>query len=116
LEDREAEVQLMDWDRCVNKQVAGAYRRAGGEKEYGKAYREKNAETIKARDKSRYQANAEKIKAQKKAYYEENADTIKAKKKEKCTCFCGGEYTHSNKARHLRTKRHMNFVEIISMV
>jgi len=101
LEDREAEIQLMDWDACVNKQVAGALRRAGGKVEYHKAY---------------YEANVDTLKENMKAYYEANFETIKAKKNEKCTCFCGATYTHSNKARHLRTKRHMNFVEIISMV
>jgi len=109
LEDREAEIQLMDWEACVNKNVAGAYRRAGGKKEYMKVYN-------KTYMKAYCEANREKIKAQKKAHYEENAETIKAKANKKCTCFCGGKYTHVNKSKHLRTKRHMNFVEIISMV
>ena len=43
-------------------------------------------------------------------------ETINAKKREKCTCFCGATHSRQGKARHRRTKRHMNFVEIISMV
>ncbi len=116
LEDREGEVQLMDWDGCVNRYVAGALRRAGGKKEYNKAYREANADKLKADMKAYYEANTDKLKANMKAYNKANSEKINAKKKEKCTCFCGGEYSRSNKTNHQRTKRHMNFVEVISMV
>ncbi len=75
LEDREAEYQLMDWDGCVNRYVAGAIRRAGGMKAYKKARKHKFI-----------------------------------------TCFCGVEIQHREKARHQRTKRHLKFVEIISIV
>jgi len=120
LEDREGEVQLMDWDGCVNDRVAGAYRRAGGKKAYDKVknkeYREENAEKIKAQKKAHYEANSEAIKAQNKAYREANSETIKAKKRQKITCFCGATHSRQGKAKHQRTKRHMNFVEIISMI
>ncbi len=142
LEDREAEYQLMDWDGCVNDRVAGAWRRAGGQKAYDKAYQKANAETIKAYREAYYEANADKLKENMKAYYEENADKLKenmkayreanadkikahreanresinAKKRQKYTCFCGGKYTHGSKSTHRKTKRHQNFVEVISMV
>jgi len=126
LEDREAEYQLMDWDGCVNKCVAGAKRRAG-EKEYMKAYRQANAEVNRAYQQAYQQANTETLKEYMKAYRQANADKIKAyreansekisaRRNEKITCFCGGKYTHTNKLQHRRTKRHQNFVEIISMV
>ncbi len=116
LEDREGEIQLMDWDGCVNKQVAGAVRRAGGKKEYCKQYQKANAETIKAQKKIYNKANAETIKAYNKAYNKANAETINAQKRQKYTCFCGGKYTHTHRAHHRKTKRHQDFVEIISMV
>ncbi len=37
LEDREAIYILNDWNGCVNKEVPGAIRRAGGKKAYDKA-------------------------------------------------------------------------------
>jgi len=97
LEDREAEIQLLDWDGCVNKLVAGAVRRAGGKKAY-------------------YSANAEKFITRSKAHYEANRTKINGRRNKKCTCFCGGKYTDRHKAQHRKTKRHQNFVEIISMV
>jgi len=139
LEDREAELQLADWDGCVNKNVAGAVRRAGGMPAYQKGYyeahldqikakekvyREANAEKIKANHKVYREANAEKIKAYHKVYREAHLDQIKAKDKvyyeankeklraqhsKKCTCSCGATYRHSDKARHLRTKRHQKY-------
>jgi len=105
LEDREAEIQLMDWDGCVNKNVAGAIRRAGGMKAYKKIY-----------DKSYREENKAKIQCNNKTYREANSKKIKAKKNEICKCFCGESYTRSNKGQHLRSKKHQNFVEIISMV
>ncbi len=139
LEDREGELQLADWDGCVNKYVAGAMRRAGGKQAYRKVYREAhldqikaqekvyreaNAEKIKANQEAYYEANKDKIKAYKKAYYEAhldelkanqkvyheaNAEKIRAKKNKKFTCSCGGKYTGSNRGQHLRTKRHQNY-------
>lgn len=93
LEDRESVYQLADWDGCVNKQVAGALRRAGGRQAYKKA-------------------NREKTKEHNKTYREAN----KEKRNKKCNCFCGGKYIHNNKTGHLRTKKHLNFIEIISMI
>jgi len=124
LEDREAELQLADWCGCVNKMVAGAMRRAGGEQAYNKAYYTAHADEIKAYQKVYYEAHLDKIKANQKVYYEAHLDKIKAKKKvyreankeklraqrsTKCTCSCGGTYRHSNKARHLRSKRHQKY-------
>jgi hypothetical protein len=108
LEDREAEFQLADWDGCVNKYVAGAIRRAGGIKAYGKTYREANQDKLKAKKKAYREANADKIKA----YEEANKD----KRRAKIDCFCGGKYTHENKSKHFHTKRHREFVDVISMV
>jgi hypothetical protein len=57
-----------------------AYRQANAEKikAYHKAYYQANAEKRKAYDKAYYQANAEKIKAYLKAYYQANAEKRKA--------------------------------------
>ncbi len=109
LEDREAELQLADWGGCVNKMVAGAMRRAGGEQAYNKAYYTAHADEIKAYQKVYREANAEKIKANQEAYYEANKEKLRAQKSKKCTCSCGATYRHSDKARHLRTKRHQKY-------
>ena len=84
--DREAEVMLADWDGCVNEAVPGAYRRAGGKKAYNREYNEKNAEKIKAHNTKKHQ------------------------------CECGGKFTHVNKQRHFKSKKHQAYISIPSPV
>jgi len=109
LEDREAELQLADWDGCVNKSVAGAVRRAGGKQAYQKGYDEAHVDEKKVKNKVYYEAHLDKIKAKKKVYREANAEKIKAKKNKKFTCSCGGKYTWANRGHHHRTKRHQKY-------
>jgi len=58
-------------------------------KETGKKYRENNKE--KLRDK--YLSNIH----------------LQEKRKEKTVCECGGSYTYTHKAEHLRCKRHLTY-------
>lgn len=44
----------------------------------------------------------------KKQYYQENIEIIRAKKAEVHVCECGREFTHSHKARHLKSNYHLN--------
>ena len=46
----------------------------------------------------------------KKEWYEENKDRISAKDNVHHDCECGGKYTHSNKVRHERSKKHQDFI------
>ena len=39
-------------------------------------------------------------------YRHTNAIKIKEKREVKYQCLCGGHYTHSNKARHLNSRKH----------
>lgn len=48
-----------------------------------------------------------------KNYYLENNDLIKEQRNTKCVCECGGDYTHQNKARHLKTIKHQEFISQI---
>ena len=45
-----------------------------------------------------------------KKYYENNKENIKEKTKEKNNCDCGGRFTYHNKAQHLKTKIHKDYV------
>jgi len=77
LEDREAHFIVTDWDGCVNKEVPGAIRRAGGIKVYMK----------------KYEATPER-KAKQKDY-----------RNEKIPCnICGCMTMRKNKARHQTSK------------
>lgn len=55
-----------------------------------------------------YQANRDYFNAKKKEYREANKHEINAKKKEVITCECGSTYTRSHRARHVKTKRHID--------
>ena len=45
-----------------------------------------------------------------KRFREKNKDKINEKKSQRFICECGKEYQHSNKARHIRSKFHQNFI------
>lgn len=47
--------------------------------------------------------------------YEKNKETIKAQKSQVCTCECGLTYTRTHKARHKKTKKHINLMAKIKM-
>ena len=61
-----------------------------------------------------YNQNKETIKARIKKYYESNIKMIKEKKSCVCECICGETYTTSNKSRHKKTKKHIEFVQTLN--
>jgi len=90
-----------------------------------KAYREKNKDTIKAKQQEWRETNKDVIAQKCKAYREKNKDTIKAKqkewreanrehllaqKKEQHDCECGGRYTNGHKARHFKSQKHQTYL------
>jgi len=80
-------------------------------KEYDKEYSEENKEKIKEYKKEYRELNQEQIKQQKKEYYKVNQQKIKEKNNKKFDCECGGKYTFSNKTRHLKSKKHLKYIE-----
>ena len=71
-----------------------------------KEYRENN----KDKRKEYYQENKDKIKEKTKKYKEKNKEHIKEINKQKINCDCGGKYTHTNKASHMKTKKHIDYI------
>ena len=106
--------------KCVNKCIPGRtdqqYRDDNKDKinEQINAYREDNKDKIKAyreehkeESKQYREDNKDKIKEQKREYREIN----KAKLCEQFECECGGRYTYRNKATHLKSIKHCQFIE-----
>jgi len=71
---------------CVNKKIAGRTQQE---------YREEHKEQINAC---------------KKKYREEHKEEINALKKIKHICECGGKYTKTHKAYHMKTKKHQDWL------
>jgi len=54
--------------------------------------------------------NKEYYKEWNKQYRENNKEKIKQYKNEKFNCECGGKYTTANKVRHMKSRKHKNFI------
>jgi len=78
-----------------------------------RAYRspEVNKEHRKKDDKNYRQNNYEKIAERKKNWEEENKEKIKERRSQVINCECGGTYTLQHKSRHLKTKRHCEYIK-----
>ena len=89
-------------NKCINKVVPDRT-----PKESDKEYRLKNKEKIDEKSKEYREKNKEKIAVKDKEYYEKN----KEKLNEKIDCECGGKYTYCHKSRHMKTQKHINYIE-----
>ena len=92
---------------------------------YDKIYSEKNKDKIKQRNKNYYELNKDKIikrnaeyqklnkdkdKKHKKTYRNKHKEELKIKASKKIKCECGSEFRHDWKAKHLKTKKHINYI------
>ena len=84
--------------KCVNKLIPDRTQ---------KKYREDNKEHIK----EYREANKEHLNEQSKKYYKDNKEHLKELRTQIITCECGSKHTHGSKTRHLKTKKHQNFIE-----
>jgi hypothetical protein len=85
-------------------------------KEKIKEYWNNNKEKRIKKDKRRYEKHKKKILEQKKEYYEKNKKKILEKKKIKITCQCGSNICKSDLKRHLKSKKHINFINSNSSI
>ena len=94
LTKREGEIIRLLKNELVNVKIEGRTEQQ---------YRKDNADKIKQNKKQYYVENADKIKQ----YYVDNAEKLKQKN----ICICGTEYSTSNKSHHLKSKKHINYIE-----
>jgi len=85
--------------------------------EQRKEYREKNKEKIAIYRKIHYEENKDKILEKAYKYNEKNKEHIAKQKKEynqtKVECECGAISTKCHIARHLKTKKHQNYINAL---
>jgi flagellar biosynthesis GTPase FlhF len=82
-------------------------------KEAKKKYQEEHKEQKKEYNKKYRQQNKKKIAERDKKYKEENKDKIKEHTKQKFTCICNSTITIGSKARHEKSKKHIEFCHAI---
>lgn len=80
-------------------------------KEYRKKYAEDNKEHLIENRKKYYTENSDKIKERSSKNYDINKDEKNEKLKEKVTCQCGSECRKSGLPRHLKTLKHIAYIE-----
>jgi len=108
------EGQLIRENPCVNKCIAGRtvkeYYQDNKDEilEKKKQYQQDNKESIVVYKKQYYQENKDEILVKRKKHYQENKDKILVKRNVKHDCECGGKYTNSSRAKHFKTKKHLN--------
>lgn len=63
-----------------------------------------------------YDKKHKEISEKKKLYKQLNKETINKKNNEQYTCECGGKYTHTNKTKHEKTKKHKEYFLINKII
>lgn len=76
-----------------------------------KIYREDNKEQISNQQKEYREQNKEAIRNQQKKYEEENKEKRQEKASQKNDCICGGKYTNGHKSTHMKTPKHLNYIQ-----
>jgi len=71
---------------------------------------EENREYYLEKQREHYEENKDKYLERANNYYEKNKEAIIQKHCEKFNCPCGGKYTYSHKPRHLKTKKHQDYL------
>ena len=89
--------KIRDEKNCVNKYIAGRSQRE---------YVEENIEKLKEYKKDYYCENRDKIMKRSTEYNKKN----NKKRCEKIKCVCGVLYSKANKNKHVKTQKHMSFL------
>ena len=97
---------------CIPNRSQKEYEETNTEKikEYYKKYNKTNKEIIKEYKKQYYENNKEILKEKNKEYREQNKEILKEQQKQKIDCMCGSTFRKCTKARHERSKKHINYV------
>ena len=113
LEKREGQI-IRELD-CINKCIPGRtkkeWREDNKEKrlEYYKQWKDNNKEYFNEYQKQYHENNKEKRNIQSREHYQNNKEKLNAK----YNCECGGRYTHCHRTRHMKSKKHKEYMEFM---
>lgn len=101
--------EIVEYQKEYHKQ----YRENNKEElvEYQKEYREKNKKEISEQKKEHYGKNKQEILEKAKQHYQKNKKELNEKRQQKFNCECGSTLRLSDKARHFKSKKHIQFLE-----
>ena len=106
---RKKEGEIISEKGTLNERIAGRSR-----SEYIKIYSQNNRDKINEKRNERRKENIEKTREDYKKwgalYRQRHPERIKAWHQTKIDCECGGKYTLSHKAAHLKCKKHQKFL------
>lgn len=77
--------------------------------------RTKQERKEKIKEQSRRCECKEEIKEKRKQYREEHKEELNEYKKIKHICECGGEYTNSHKSQHMKSQKHLKYLEELNL-
>src|SRR5205085_2008316 len=102
-------------ENCVNLHYALSTkeRRLKLSINYSNNYKNKNRQKIIDYKKEYYKSNKDTLFKNIKKYHNENKDELNQKRNAIIFCDCGFSYTKQNKARHFKSKKHLNSLEHI---
>lgn len=80
-----------------------------------KQYYIDNKEVISERSRINYLENKQKYLEHQKSRYYNKRDEIRKMKKVKIPCACGGRYRICSRTRHIRTKKHIRYLEQLAL-
>lgn len=67
-----------------------------------------NIEEMRKKDRQRYSANIEEMRKKHAQFYKDNKEKINERQSSLVDCSCGKQYTKANKARHMKSKFHID--------
>jgi hypothetical protein len=103
------EKSILSLNYCLPTRTIDEYRKDNKEK--NKIYYKKNKEILIKYQKKYNEDNKDDIIKKKKKYYYDNKEKIKEKYNVRHICVCGSNIRCGEKARHLKSKKHMKYIE-----
>ena len=91
-------IQIND---CINKRIAGRT---------DEQYYQDNKDIINERHQQHYHLHKEAISQKHREYYEGNRTKVLNNQAQRVLCECGSEHRKGDKAKHVRTKKHLEYV------
>jgi hypothetical protein len=76
---------------------------------------EEHKEEILEKRKQYYDEHKEEMLEKRKQYYDEHKEEIREQRNQPFDCECGGSYTNRHKSRHMKTQKHLKYLDNLNV-